>query len=293
MSLDDQLRSALVEESDRRSIPRPDIERMISGGRVRRRRRDLARLGAVTVAVVLLGGGAYGITQLGSADPPTDPGITDQPSRPTTGTPQPYRDIDAQLPEPGTYRKLVGIDEDSGARFRADLTFRNSEWYSGAQPVLVERDASGSESAVGVAIFQAQTLAGGSSGCTADGWQPVHTRKAADTAEAVGRQLVRLPRSTVLQPLAHTEAFGYQAVHLALRVDGYCGGGEIYLVAESDTGHDWGITYSAVQKVVMDVLVLDIPGNPTVIAAWHHPKASPELVAEATRVRDSISFVTD
>lgn len=292
MSLDDQLRSALIEEADMRSTPLPDIERMISGGRARRRRRNLTRLGAATAAVVLVGGGAYGGTQIGSADPRTDPDIAEQPSDPATGTPRPYRDTDSVLPESGTYRKLVGIDEDSGAPIEADLTFRSPEWYSGTQPVLSESDES---SSVGLGVLEARTLAGGPTGCTVSAWEPEHMRVAAQTAEAVARQLTRLPRSTVTRPPTPTEAFGYEAVRLGLRVDGDCGS-EIYLLAEGEAeagGAMFGISYSTVQKVLMDVLVVDVGGSPIIVALWQHPDASHDLVEEATRVRDSISFVVD
>lgn len=291
MSFDEHLRSALFAEADRPAPPLPDIARLVSGGRARRRRRNLARLGGVLAAVVLLGGAGFGVAQISPGEARTDPAVANQPSSSTAATPRPYRDIDSALPEPGTYRKLVGIDEDSGAPIEVDLTFRSPRWHSGSQPVLTEVDASGSENSVGLGILEPQTLAGGRSGCTVDGWQPAHTRKAAGTPAAVARQLARLPRSSVVQPPSRTEAFGHHAVHVALEVDGDCGE-EIYLLAEADTG-PWGISYSAVQKVMLDVLVVDVGGTPVIVASWRHPEASPELVEELARVRDSISFVTD
>jgi hypothetical protein len=60
------------------------------------------------------------------------------------------------------------------------------------------------------------------------------------------------------------------------------------------TSKGWrGISYSDVPKeVVIDFWVVDLDGTPVVVDLWHQIDASSELVDQATRVRDSISFVT-
>ena len=46
MTLDEQLRAALSQEADMQTVPRPDVDELISGGRVRRRRRNQGRIGS-------------------------------------------------------------------------------------------------------------------------------------------------------------------------------------------------------------------------------------------------------
>ena len=116
MNLDEQLRAALNQEAEMQKAPAPDVDRLIIGGRVRRRRRNTARFGVAAAVAVLVGGGAYGVTQIdharGRARPRTPP-----PERPRTTC----RHRDHNL-EPGTYRMLVG-DDATGAAIAADLTF--------------------------------------------------------------------------------------------------------------------------------------------------------------------------
>ena len=72
MNLDEQLRAALDREAEMQKGPAPDVDRLISGGRVRRRRRNVVRFGvASALAVVLVGGGVYGVRQIdtGAPDP--------------------------------------------------------------------------------------------------------------------------------------------------------------------------------------------------------------------------------
>jgi hypothetical protein len=141
----------------------------------------------------------------------------------------------------------------------------------------------------GLHVFQARTLAGGSSGCYDANWS-ARGRQAADTARRLARQLAGLPRSTITQPLTPTTAFGYHAFHLRLRVNNGCPGGPGYMVAEADS--DFGVAYSRVPKdVVIDFLVVDVDRTPIVVALWHEADASHHLVNRATSVRDAITFV--
>ena len=283
MSLDDQLKAALDHEAEMRAVPRPDIDGLISGGRVRRRRRNTARLAAVAAVVVLLGGAAYGVTQIGLASPRTDPGISEQPSG--SATPQSYDDAASGRLAPGTYRKMVGRDATDTA-IEADLTFEGPGWRSTGQPVVSETGTW-----AGLGVLEPGNLAGEPSGCTTDSWDD-HSRTPAGTPQALGQQLTQLPRSTVVQPLTTTEAFGQDAVHLRLRVNADCPPDQFYLVAEAPG--DFGITWSdSPTRVVIDFWVLDVDATVIMVASWHETGASRALVDEVAEVRDSITFVTD
>jgi hypothetical protein len=101
MSLDDQLRTVLTEEAERRSGTLPDVPGLISGGRSRRRRRHVAWAGATALAAVVATGGVYAVPQLGGDDSVHQ--IADQPS------PQPLPDpAEPARIDPGTY--LVHAD---------------------------------------------------------------------------------------------------------------------------------------------------------------------------------------
>jgi hypothetical protein len=286
MNLDDQLRAALNQEAEMTNAPRPDVEGLISGGQVRRRRRNVARIGVAAAAIVLAGGAAYGVTQNDSDDPGTDPGIADQKTQPTqpsesapTASALPHGD---RAPvEPGTYRIFVDYDA-AGERIEADMSVAGTGWESG--DFLVVSDG---ETWAGFGIYRPLSLTDGS-GCSGD-WQH---RDAAETPQGLARQFARLPQSTVVQPATPTEAFGHDALHLRLRIDDGCPIDQVYRVAETSKG--WrGISYSEVPKeVVIDFWVVDLDGTAVVVDLWHQGDASTELVDRASQTRDSITFVT-
>lgn len=258
-----------------RIAPPPDADTLISGGRARRRRRNAGRLGLVAAAVVLVGGGAYAVTQIDSGNAQTGPGVVNQPSQshePTT------------VPGSG---EVVGADNESGQPISVVVP-ENAKLFGGATGVTSEKHHT---IYAGLEVLQPGTLAGGSSGCYDDTWY-ARGRYPAATAQALGRQLERLPRSTLVQPLTPTTAAGYDAYHLRLRVNNGCPAGKgPYMVAEADS--DFGLGYGhAPTDVVIDFLVVDVDRTPIVVALWHQADASSHLVHRATRVRDSITFVT-
>jgi hypothetical protein len=53
------------------TAPAPDVDRLIMDGKVRQRRRTVARVGVAAALAVLVAGGAYGVTKIdhGTADP--------------------------------------------------------------------------------------------------------------------------------------------------------------------------------------------------------------------------------
>ena len=136
MNLDEQLRAALDLEAEMQNAPAPDLDRLISGGRDRRRRRNTTRFGiAAAIVAVLVGVGVYGVMQLDS-ESALEPAQPSQPSESaTTAPPLP---IDGRRLEPDTtYRTLVGVDG-TGATLDADLTVYGSGWTSGNFPVVTE-----------------------------------------------------------------------------------------------------------------------------------------------------------
>ena len=284
MSLDKELAAAFGQEAEMREIPLPDVEGLIRGGRARRRRRNVARIGvAAAAAAVLVGGGAYGVAQVDPGDPGTSRthASESEPSEPAAVPPS-FQHLDRAAIEPGTYRMFVGADP-AGVKIEADLTVTGPNWIAGDQPVVSEGDTW-----AGVGVYQPDALAGAAP-CSGD-WQ---SRDAGGTPQALARQLVRLPRSTVVQPLTPTEAFGHDAIHLRLRIDDQCPLDEYYQIAvgasresrhhlrprpprrSSSTSGSWTWT-----------------GLPVVVDMWHQVDASTELVGRATQVRDSINFVT-
>lgn len=94
----------------------PDIDGMIGSGQARRRRRNAARAGIAVLAVAAIGGGVYGVTQLGPDDD-REPQVANQPSSSvevSTG----QRSLPSSGPvEPGTY-EVAGTTPWSVADYR-------------------------------------------------------------------------------------------------------------------------------------------------------------------------------
>lgn len=280
MSLDEELRAAFGQEAETCEVPLPYVEGLIRGGRARRRDRNVRRIGvAAAAAAVLVGAGVYGVAQVDPVAPGTVTPVTSE-SEPDAVPPS-YPDTDRSPIRPGTYRMFVGLDA-AGVGIEADLTFTGPNWVSGDEPVVFEGG-----SWAGVGVYQPDALAGAAP-CSG-AWK---SRSAGGTPQALARQLVRLPQSTVVQPPTQTEAFGRDAIHLRLRIDDQCPPGEWYQVAIGSTVTR-GITYSHRPKeVLIDFWVVDLHGAPVVVDMWQQVDASIQLVGRATEVRDSISFVS-
>jgi hypothetical protein len=276
MTLDEQLRAALNLEAEMSiAPPPPDADVLISGGQARRRHRNAGRLGLLAAAVVLVGGGGYAVTQHDSGKARTGPAVVGQVNRSPGITAVP----------PGS-RETVGVDRDSG-RPISIVVPENARLFGGGTGVT---PANPHANHVGLDVFQARALAGGSSACSDDTWF-ARSRQPDETALGLSRQLELLPGGTLIQPLTPTTAFGYDAFHLRVRVNNGCPAGQAYLVAEADS--DFGVNYSDVPKdVVIDFLVVDVEGTPIVTALWHEVGSSSHVVHRAAMVRDSISFVT-
>ena len=91
----------------------PDVDVLIHGGRVRRRRRNVTRIGVAAATVVLAGGVAYGVSQIDPGGPRSDPGIVGPAARDVRVRADPARrlpDGDRAPIEPGTFRTFVGYD---------------------------------------------------------------------------------------------------------------------------------------------------------------------------------------
>lgn len=283
MNLDEELRAVLSQEADLRTTPRPDIEGMLSGGQDRLRRRNTMRIGLGAAAVLLLGGGLYGVSQIGDGDADAEVGVTTVPSEPAAADPPSWTDSNRGAVDPGTYRVLVGADAD-GNRIEADLTLGGTSWAGSNYPV-----AYAGERFAGVGVYQPDSVAGG---CRMEaGLEP-----AADGPQQLARQLARMPRSDVLQQPTATDAFGRTAVHLRSRVDAACNGGNAYQVADAPPGGR-GISYfddtpGASGFVVIDFWVVDVDGSTVVVDMFRTEDAPRSLVDDATAARESIRFVT-
>ena len=277
MTLDEQLRAALDREAEMQQAPAPDVNRLISGGKVRRRRRSLVRFGVASVlAVVLVGGGIFVAEQIATS---TDPESAQPPS---ATMPRELFTENLNL-EPGTYRMVVGVDA-TGVEIVADLTFYGPDWISGPNPTVVaDNGVHEYRARGGVGVYPPEALAGGS-GCSNEA-----TKASASTSQALAEQLTQLPRSTVLQAPIPVQAFGHDALHLRLRIDQQCPAGQGYVVAAMPRGSR-GITYGH-NQVVIDFWVMDLNGTPVVVDSWYPEGSSGDLVQRVDETRKSVTFV--
>ena len=114
---------------------RPDVDKLISGGQARKRRRNRTWAVGAAVAVVLVAGGVYAATQLDGSEAGATGTATTTPgtSAPSGDAPPPTLSEDGGPLEPGTYRLLVGTDA-TGAAIEADLTFEGPRLGLGELP---------------------------------------------------------------------------------------------------------------------------------------------------------------
>lgn len=273
MSLDKQLREVLSEEGDSRTPPLPDLDRLISGGRTRRRRRTVARVSVSLAAVVLVGASAYGATRvdLGRAGERPDPAIT--PSDVT----EPW---DRTPIEPGLRTLLAGTTG-LGERIEAEITLEGSGWFTADQPLLLDGTR-----AAGTGVYRPEEVANGT-GCSEEWAGRLASRK----SRGLARQLTRLPNGTVLQQPTPTRMLGHDALHLSMQIDTSCPAPSYYSVARSVTV-ERGISYTEPPTdVVIEFWVVDLDGTPVVVDLWHEVDAPQELVDRASNARESITFL--
>jgi hypothetical protein len=283
MNLDEELRAALSQEAQMRTTPAPDIERLVRGGQVRRRRRTVSRIAIAAVAVVATGGAAYGIAQIGSDDAGSQPRIVDHPSEGSVPeTAQPWVDRNGGPATPGTYRKLVGTD-DAGTTIAADLTVDGVGWAQVAEPVV-----SDGVNYAGLAIYRPTGLARGS-GCESDGLNT----NVSQTPAGLAAQLARLPGAEVVQPAEQTSAFGLDAIHVRVRINDQCSRTDGYLLAETASGGH-GVSYKEPPAVgIVDFWVVDVRSVPVVIETFRYADTPRTLLDQVARARDSITFAVD
>jgi hypothetical protein len=282
MNLEEELRAVLSQEAEMRTTPTPDIEGMVNGGESRLRRRNTMRVGLAAAVVLLVGGGIYGATQLGDNDA-RDTGVTNQPSPPAgAAIPRSWLDVaDIEGPiEAGTYRTFVGSAEDGGS-IEADFTIDGEGWEGSNYPL-----AYGGEAFAGLGVYQPHSVAGG---CR----MGAGLKEAATEPQQLVQQLVRMPRSEVVQQPAPTEAFGGSAVHLQLRIDAACDGGAAYMVEGGGRGISYfdGSPQGDEGMVIIDFWVVNVDGIPVIVDRFHLEDAPDDLVAQSTRAVESIAFV--
>ena len=261
-----------------RATPTPYIESMVHGAETRLRRRNTRRIGLAAAAVLLVGGSVYGATQLGDSDDP-DAGVVNQPNEPVEAAPpQNWTNSEASV-EAGTYRNFAGLTE-VGDTIEADFTIAGEGWQGSNYPV-----AYAGEAFAGFGVYQPGSVAGG---CRMD----AGLKDAATAPPQLVQQLLRMPRSEVVQQPSPTEAFGGSAVHLRLRIDAACDEGAAYLVAHGPDGGR-GISYfdEIPQGDAEGARVVDVDGTPVVVDRFHREDAPDDLVTQSTRAVESITFV--
>ncbi|MBO9522775.1 MAG: hypothetical protein J7518_14680 [Nocardioidaceae bacterium] len=268
-----------------RTTPTPDLDRIVTGGQDRLRRRNTTRIGLAAAAVLIAGGGAYGIAQLGDSDSNTD--VTDVPPSPVN--PRHWADFDGEAADPGAYRIPVGTQAD-GKSLDADFSIQGSNWTASNLPVAY----SGAQFA-GFGAYQAESVAGG---CKMEaGLKPAATQP-----QQLVQQLAAMPQSQVLQQPAPATAFGHSATHLQVRVNAACSqaaGPTAYVVAETAEADTRAVSYFAdgvpadSGAVVIDFWVLDVNGTTVVVDMFRSEGASQALADQAAEGRESIAFVTE
>ena len=277
MNLDEQLRAALDREAEMQQAPAPDVNRLISGGKVRRRRRSLVRFGVASVfAVVLVGGGIFVAEQIATS---TDP----ESAQPPSATMPPELFTENLNLEPGTYRMVVGIDA-TGVEIVADLTFYGPDWISGPNPTVVaDNGVHEYRARGGVGVYPPEALAGGS-GCSNEA-----TKASASTSQALAEQLTRSHgarsfrhpypcRRSATTPFICACGSTNSAPQARATSSRRCH----EAVAESLYGHN---------QVVIDFWVMDLNGTPVVVDSWYPEGSSGELVERVDETRKSVTFV--
>ena len=252
------------------------MDRLISGGQVRRRRRNLARVGGAALALVLIGGGVYGVMQIdraGAQDPTGRP--------PPKAPPAAVRRTPAPRPSsPGTYR-MPRRRRRSGATIEADLTFEGSGWKAGNFPDAQTRDSTAGSPSTAPMRSPAE------SGCNGDlAIEPATPRRRSRSSSP------RCRRSTVVQPVPSTEVLGRDAVHLRVRIPQDCPMNEAYRVAETPRGSRGISSRPAPPDVVMDFWVMEEAGVAVVLDSWHEAGASSVLLDEVAEATEATRFVT-
>lgn len=266
------------------NAPAPDMDKLISGGRVRQRHRNLARAGVAAAVAVVVAGGVYGVTEstIGTANHPANELVPSTPSTTTATASTTSTTLHTYngggVAEPGRYRMLVGV---SGTTSHyADLTF-HEPWQGDNYPWLRDH----APRFGGLAVYQPLSISAGS-GCLSDN----PNSHVGHTPQKVAKQLAQLPRSTVLQAPTPVQAFGRDAVYLRTRIKNTCGS-DIYRVADTINGGH-GISYGNISETIMDFWVQDVGGVPVVVETWHQLGVSSHMLSEIASTRDSITFVT-
>ena len=295
MNLDEDLRTTLVTESERREPPLVDLAGMMTRGRARRRRGTVLRVGMVAAVVALTGGVAFALAQGDRAAP--------EPVAPPTPDATPLLTGCAAdgCVEPGSYRVRLGADEDAFP-VRATLTVEADRWGPyGAEPTTNRISQPGTTGAVVFTVYEPTALAGPRP-CDAE-----DTRELAPGAsvDEVARRLARLPQFDVVGGTTQVPAFGHETLHLQVRADrircteqqgGDKEGLAQYNVADIVKAQVPGAWEDSDiypgQPVLIDFWVLDVGGHNIVVESRQEGSPTKQMIEQLDQVRGSLTFVS-
>ncbi len=305
MNLDEELRTTLASEAERREPPYVDAHGLLARGQVRRRRRTTLQAGAAAAVLAVIGMGAFGFTR---ADRTSI--LPARPSTPTTTAPAPivqtlgeWDCLEGRCLEAGTYRVGLGIGDD-GKSLSGELHVPWSDWASNGFLHRVWKE-SGAGSVV-LNVYEPKALAG---------TQPCDAEKTVDlgpgaTANDVAGRLSDLPQFTVVEGPRVVPAFGRETIHLRIQADRLrceppVRGGQ-YQLAAIHGGDGLGryadfipkvpqgdSTITPGRRVVIDLWVVDLDGQNIVVEARQEGSPTATTVKQLDEVRQSVRFVSE
>ncbi len=293
MNLDEDLRTALVTESERREAPLVDLAGMMTRGRARRRRRTVLRVGMVAAVVALTGGVAFALAQDDRAAP--------EPVAPPTPDATPLLTGCAVngCVEPGSYRVRLGADEDAFP-VRATLTVEADRWGPyGSEPTANRISQPGTTGAVVFTVYEPTAFAGPRP-CDAEDTLELAPDASVDD---VAHRLARLPQFDVVRGTTQVPAFGHETLHLQVRADRIrCTeqqGGDQEGLAQYNLADivkvppAWADSdiYPG-QPVLIDFWVLDVGGHNIVVESRQEGSPTKEMTEQLDQVRGSLRFVS-
>lgn len=281
MMLDEDLRLALRGEAERQVTVPGDVEGIVLRGRRRKRRRTALQAGLAAAAVVVA------VMGVGALDPDTDrrtaPVPAATPSSSVLALPITECEVQGPCLPLGTYS--IDLARTSAGRLlTARLSVDTPAWrgHRDLHRVWLPSEAG----TVMLNVYKPRGLVGQG---PCDDPEVV----APDVTKAdVLRRLSTLPLFTVLQAPRDVAAFGVAATHLRVLAEELgCTSrpGEQYNLADIDPGGDSDITPG--QRVLLDLWVIDVAGQPIVVEARQEGAPTRDQVEQLSGVLGSLQIL--